>query len=240
MLLLILNIKHCVAFHHSVLGTLTQHCIREQMVTGIHRYLILKCSSMLARATVYTLTPDNGQEWACHFGFLFLEGGLYWCSCKCTNWSFSFYFHLWNPCVLSCVSYTSRTLSSPLSLSWTWTSAFSNWLMFVQISSAFSVLKFASLSPNVKHHRRVCWTYPFCSNANTFGHKHTFSLTLFFFQLFSTRYLMKHVEILSLKLTILNTLDILFHRYNSIPYSLCPLLFQWTTLVLLSGWYQSL
>ena len=72
----------------------------------------------------------------------FLQGGLYWCSCKRANWSFSVYFHLWNPCVFSYVSYTSHTLSSPLSLSWTWTSAFSNWWLFVQILSAFSVFKF--------------------------------------------------------------------------------------------------
>ena len=64
MLLLILSIKYCVAFYHSVLGTPTKHCIRKQMVTWICWCLILKHSSMLARARVSNLTPDNGQEWA--------------------------------------------------------------------------------------------------------------------------------------------------------------------------------
>ena len=45
MLLLILNIKYCVAFHHTV--------------TAIHGCLILKCFSMLSRATVYLFYKED-------------------------------------------------------------------------------------------------------------------------------------------------------------------------------------
>ena len=113
-------------FEYQVLCGIPSHCSWNTHLT-LHKETahnsdtsMLDTQMLQHACTCYSLHVDSWQ-WSrmsiCRFGFSFLEGGLYWCSCKHANWSFSVFFHLWNPCVIP-------TLSSLLSLSWTWTNDF--------------------------------------------------------------------------------------------------------------------
>ena len=107
----------CIRKNPKRSGLTTELCTKKQMVTEMCRCLIFKWFSIPVCATVYTSDPWNCLESTC---------------AALVSW-------FWKE---DCndVPYTYK---SAFSISCTWTSVFSNRLMFVQMLSAFKVFKFA-------------------------------------------------------------------------------------------------
>ena len=125
------KVSFFTALDHQV--TPTELWMRKQSMTRMYQCLIPKWFSTLAFAKVYMFEPFQSARMSmCHSDVSALRG-----------WSFSSLFpFLESLCDFFCLKHLSYAFHSVLIHSCTCMKAFSNWLMFVQISSACSVFKF--------------------------------------------------------------------------------------------------